>query len=37
MKSDYVLIGSVRASESLPVMHTAVHNLVAQGLVCTLG
>src|SRR5437899_2211793 len=25
------------SSESLPVMHTAVHNLVAQGLVCTLG
>jgi hypothetical protein len=24
------------SSEFLPVMHAAVHNLVAQGLVCTL-
>ena len=29
--------GLDRSSESLPVMHTAVHNLVAQGLVRTLG
>lgn len=29
--------GLNRSSEFLPVMHTAVHNLVAQGLVRTLG
>src|SRR5215468_9128064 len=31
------IAGPNRSSESLPVMYTAVHNLVAQGFVCTLG